>query len=52
MGEEKYNNLINFISECLENAEVPFRVGHCIDERCGVINVSPVGNPITKKQRE
>ena len=52
MGEEKYNNLISFISECLENAEVPFRVGHCIDERCGVINVSPVGNPITNEQRE
>lgn len=52
LGLEKYNTLISFILECVQNAEVPFRVGNYIEERCGVINVSPVGNPITKEQRE
>ena len=52
LGKEKYDNIIKFASECVEKAIVPFRVGKFIDERCALINVSPVGNPITLEQRE
>ena len=32
--------------------EAPFKVGNYLDERSAVINVTPIGNPITKEQRE
>ena len=52
LGEEKYNNLTKFFLEYIETIDVPFKVGNYLDERSAVINVSPVGNPITKEQRE
>ena len=52
LGEEKYSNLKNYILKYIETCDVPYKVGNYIDERSAVINVSPVGNPITKEQRE
>jgi phosphomannomutase len=52
LGSEKYNNLIKFLLDYIDKAEVPFKVGNFLDERSAVINASPVGNPITNEQRE
>ena len=52
LGEEKYSNLIRFLYEYIVTIDVPFKVGNYLDERSAVINVSPVGNPISKEQRE
>ena len=52
LGEEKYNNLIKYFLDYIDKVEVPFKVGNYLDERSAVINVSPVGNPITIEQRE
>ena len=52
LGEEKYNILIQFLLDYIDKVEVPFKVGNYLDKRSAVINVSPVGNPITKEQRE
>ena len=52
LGEAKYNNLTKFLLDYIETIDVPFKVGNYLDERSAVINVSPVGNPITKEQRE
>ena len=52
LGQEKYTNLINFLLKYIETIDVPFKVGNYLDERSAVINVSPVGNPVTKEQRE
>jgi phosphomannomutase len=52
LGQEKYDNLIKFFLDYIDKVEVPFKVGNYLDERSAVINVSPVGNPITKEQRE
>ena len=52
LGEEKYNTLIKFILDYIDKVKVPIQVGNYLDERSALINVSPVGNPITKEQRE
>ena len=52
LGEEKYNTLIKFFLDYIDTMELPFKVGNYLDERSAVINVSPVGNPITMEQRE
>ena len=52
LGSEKYNNLIKFLLDYIDKVEVPFKVGNFLDERSAVINAGPVGNPITKEQRE
>ena len=52
LGKEKYDELIKFLLDYIETADVPFKVGNFLDERSAVINVSPIGNPVTKEQRE
>jgi phosphomannomutase len=52
LGKEKYDNLIKFLLDYIEKVEAPFKVGNYLDERSAVINVTPIGNPITKEQRE
>ena len=52
LGKEKYDNLIKFLLDYIDKVEVPIKVGNFLDERSAVINASPVGNPITKEQRE
>ena len=52
LGGEKYNTLIQFLLDYIDKVEVPFKVGNYLDKISAVINVSPVGNPITKRQRE
>ena len=52
LGTEKYDTLTKFMLDYIETIDVPFKVGNYLDERSAVINVSPVGNPITKEQRE
>ena len=52
LGKEKYDTLIKFFLDYIETIDVPFKVGNYLDERSAVINVSPVGNPITLEQRE
>ncbi len=52
LGEEKYKNLIDFLLDYIDKAEVPFKVGNYLDERSAVINATPVGNPVTNEQRE
>ena len=52
LGEEKYKNLIDFLLDYIDKAEVPFKVGNYLDERSAVIKVTPVGNPVTNEQRE
>ncbi len=53
LGEEKYKKLTDYFMEYIETIDVPFKVGkNYLDERSAVINVSPVGNPISKEQRE
>jgi len=53
LGEEKYKNLTDFFYKYIETIDVPFKIGkNYLDERSAVINVSPVGNPVTLEQRE
>ena len=52
LGTEKYETLKKFFLDYIETIDVPFKVGNYLDERSAVINVSPVGNPITLEQRE
>ena len=52
LGKEKYDTLIKFLLDYIDKVDVPFKVGNFLDERSAVINVSPVGNPVTMEQRE
>jgi phosphomannomutase len=52
LGKEKYDTLIKYLLDYIDKAELPYRVGNYLDERSAVINVSVVGNPVTKEQRE
>ena len=52
LRQEKYEILTKFFLDYIETIDVPFKVGNYLDERSAVINVSPVGNPVTKEQRE
>ena len=47
LGKEKYNTFIKFILDYIDTVKVPIQ----FHKRSAVINVSPVGNPITKEQR-
>ena len=52
LGQEKYDTLKKYFLDYIETIDVPFKVGNYLDERSAVINVSPVGNPITLEQRQ
>ena len=52
LGKEKYETLTKFFLDYIDKAELPYKVGNYLDERSAVINVSIVGNPVTKEQRE
>ncbi len=52
LGKEKYDTLIKFFLDYIDKVEVPIKVGNFLDERSAVINLTPVGNPVTKEQRE
>ena len=51
LGEQKFQNLVNFILGELSLIQLPFKRGNFIEYRKGMINVSPVGRSCTFEER-
>lgn len=51
LGEEKYQNLVNFTLKYLSEVKLPRKRGTFIEFRKGMINISPVGRNATIAER-
>eukprot|EP00732_Lithocolla_globosa_P006331 Lithocolla_globosa_v1_NODE_7274_length_968_cov_25.327133.p1 type:complete len:260 gc:universal NODE_7274_length_968_cov_25.327133:44-823(+) len=51
LGEEKYQELVNFILHYLADLKIPKKRGTFIEFRNGMINVSPIGRNCSKEER-
>lgn len=52
LGEEKYQELVNFILRYLSEIKLPKKRGTFIEFRTGMINVSPIGRNATQAERD
>ena len=52
LGEERVQELIDFCLGYISKLRLPFKRGHFIDYRTGIINVSPVGRACTLDERK
>lgn len=52
LGEDRYQQLVNFILGYLSTLELPFKRGTFIEFRRGMINVSPVGRNCSTAERD
>lgn len=51
LGEDKYQNLVNFTLRYLADVKLPRKRGTFIEFRKGMINISPVGRNATIAER-
>lgn len=51
LGEEKYQNMVNFLLKYLSEVRLPKKRGTFIEFRTGMINVSPIGRNATVEER-
>lgn len=51
LGEEKYQNVVNFLLKYLSEVRLPKKRGTFIEFRTGMINVSPIGRNATVEER-
>lgn len=51
LGEEKYQNLVNFCLKYIADTKLPKKRGTFIEFRNGMINVSPVGRNASVEER-
>lgn len=52
MGEEKLQQLINFILRYVADMEIPQKRGTFIEFRSGMLNVSPIGRNCSQEERD
>jgi len=51
LGEEKYQNLVNFILRYIADLKIPKKRGTFVEFRRGMINVSPIGRNCSYEER-
>lgn len=51
LGEEKYQNMVNFLLKYLSEVRLPKKRGTFIEFRSGMINVSPIGRNASVQER-
>lgn len=51
LGEEKYQDLVNFILKYLSEVRLPKKRGTFVEFRNGMINVSPIGRNASIEER-
>jgi Eukaryotic phosphomannomutase. len=51
LGEEKYQNLVNFCLKYIADVKLPKKRGTFIEFRNGMINVSPIGRNASVEER-
>lgn len=52
LGEEKFQKLINIILKIFSEIEIPKKRGTFIENRKGMINISPIGRQCSQEERE
>jgi len=52
LGEEKLQNLINFILHYIADLRIPVKRGTFIEFRAGMLNVSPIGRNCSQSERD
>uniref|UniRef100_A0A0N4Z937 Phosphomannomutase n=1 Tax=Parastrongyloides trichosuri TaxID=131310 RepID=A0A0N4Z937_PARTI len=52
LGEEKYENLVNFVLKMFSEIKLPKKRSNFIDLRHGMVNISPIGRNCTYQDRE
>jgi len=51
LGEEKYQNLVNFILKYIAELKLPKKRGTFIELRNGMVNISPIGRNASIDER-
>jgi phosphomannomutase len=51
LGEDKYQNIVNFVLRYLSEIRLPKKRGTFIEFRSGMINISPIGRNATADER-
>lgn len=52
LGEERLQELINFILIYIANLKIPVKRGTFIEFRAGMLNVSPIGRNCSQEERD
>ena len=52
IGQEKYNEIVNFVLKELALIDIPVKTGTFIELRSGNLNISPIGRNCTQKERD
>uniref|UniRef100_A0A0K0FAR1 Phosphomannomutase n=1 Tax=Strongyloides venezuelensis TaxID=75913 RepID=A0A0K0FAR1_STRVS len=52
IGEEKYQELVNFVFKIFSEIKLPKKRGCFVDLRSGMVNISPIGRDCTYEERE
>lgn len=52
VGEEAYQDLVNFTLQKLASIVLPAKRGNFVELRTGLVNICPVGRSVTQKERD
>lgn len=52
LGEDKYQNLVDFVLKFIANTKLPRKRGTFIEFRNGMVNISPVGRAASIEERD